>query len=77
MSPLLFVAVLLAEAAAPAAPPRPLVEGLKNPASVAVGQGGKVYVAVAGEAGKERDGAVLRIDEDKAVPFAAGRVRGL
>ena len=72
MAPILFVAVLLAEAAAPAAPPRPLVEGLKTPASVAVGQGGRVYVAVAGESGKDRGGAVVRIDEDKAVPFAAG-----
>ena len=72
MAPILFVAVLLAGSAAPAEPPRPLVEGLKNPTSVAVGQGGKVHVAVGGESGKERDGAVVRIDEDKAVPFAVG-----
>ncbi len=52
-------------------PPRPLVEGLKNPASVAVGQGGKVYVAVGGESGKNDDGAVLLIENNTAVPFAA------
>lgn len=53
-------------------PPRLMVEGLKNPASVAVGQGGKVYVAVGGEPGNDGAGAVLLIENDKAVPFAAG-----
>jgi glucose/arabinose dehydrogenase len=54
--------------AAPAAAgeplPAPLVSGLKNPESVAVGIDGRVYVTVAG--------AVLALSEGKAVPFAAG-----
>ena len=62
MAPLLLALLPLLPAAEP---PRPLVEGLKGPSSVAVGQGGKVYVAVGG-------GAVLRLDDDKAAPFAAG-----
>ena len=60
----------VAAAVADEGPPRPLIEGLKGPASVAVGQGGKVYVAVGGESGKD-DGAVLLIENNKAVPFAA------
>ncbi len=60
----------VAAAGADEGPPRPLIEGLKGPASVVVGQGGKVYVAVAGGSGKD-DGAVLLIENDKAVPFAA------
>ncbi len=71
---LLILAVLLG--AVPAAVgqglPRPLVEGLNHPHSVAVGQGGKVYVTVIGEYEKDGDGAVLLLDKDKAVPFAAG-----
>ena len=59
----------VSSAVADEGPPRPLVEGLKDPASVVVGQGGKVYVAVGGESGKD-DGAVLLIENDKAVPFA-------
>src|SRR6516164_3586254 len=52
--------------------PKPFVEGLKNPASVTVGFVGQVYVAVGGEAGKDGTGAVLRIDKDRAIPFASG-----
>jgi glucose/arabinose dehydrogenase len=69
--PLVLAAVLLA--VVPAAGqdlPKPLVSGLTQPRSVAVGQGGKIYVAVGGVTG--RDGAVVLIDKDKAVPFAAG-----
>jgi glucose/arabinose dehydrogenase len=49
----------------------PLVTGLKNPESVAVGPGGRVYVTVIGEFNKDGDGAVMMIDKGKAVPFAA------
>ena len=52
--------------------PKPLVTGLKNPTSVVVGHDGKIYVTVQGELVKQQDGAVLRIDENKAVPFAVG-----
>jgi glucose/arabinose dehydrogenase len=54
------------------APPKPLVTGLKNPTSVAVGGDGRIYVAVVGEWDKDGDGAVLVIDQDKAIPFAVG-----
>jgi glucose/arabinose dehydrogenase len=53
-------------------PPKPLLTGLKNPTAAAAGPGGKLYVAVAGEFGKDGDGAVLVVQDGKAVPFAAG-----
>jgi glucose/arabinose dehydrogenase len=53
-------------------PPRPLVTDLKNPTAVAVGPGARVCVSVAGEPGKEGEGAVLVIENGKAVPFATG-----
>jgi glucose/arabinose dehydrogenase len=52
--------------------PKPLVEGLKAPAAVAVGLSGQLFVTVAGEDGKDGTGAVVRIDKDKAIPFATG-----
>jgi glucose/arabinose dehydrogenase len=51
---------------------RPLLQGLKNPTAVAVGTDGKVYVTVCGEIDKDGDGAVLRVEDGKAVPFATG-----
>ncbi len=53
-------------------PPKPLVTGLARPESAAVGSDGKVYVTVSGELDTDGDGAVLRIDAGKAVPFATG-----
>ena len=67
----IVVALVGASAFAAEPPPRPLVEGLKDPTSAAVGAGGKVFVAVAGESGKDGEGAVVAIENDKAVPFAA------
>ncbi len=52
--------------------PKPLVAGLKNPESVVVGPGGKIFVTVIGEFDKDGDGAVMVIDDGKAVPFATG-----
>jgi glucose/arabinose dehydrogenase len=73
MKPLILTAVLLCAApAAAAAPPRPLAEGLKDPAAVAAGFGGKVYVCVPGAADKDGDGAVLLVENGKAVPYATG-----
>src|SRR5262245_60074258 len=71
----LFLTVALLIAVRPAAGaelPKPLVTGLKNPRSVAVGTDGRVFVAVAGEHGKPGDGAVLVVADGKATPFATG-----
>src|SRR5262245_27542118 len=52
--------------------PKPLVTGLKNPESVAVGPDGRIYVSTIGEFGKDGDGAIMVIKDGKAVPFATG-----
>ena len=52
--------------------PKPLVTGLKNPESVAVGSDGRIYVTEIGEFGKDGDGRVMVIVNGKAVPFATG-----
>lgn len=64
-------------AAAPAAlaqssVPPPIVSGLKNPESVAVGPGGKVYVSVVGEFDKDGDGSIVVVENGKATPFVTG-----
>jgi glucose/arabinose dehydrogenase len=55
-----------------AAPPKPLLSGLKNPESVAVGLDGRIYLTVIGEFDVDGDGAVMVVQGGKAVPFAAG-----
>jgi len=70
-----LAAALLLVAQAPfagAQPGKPLVTGLKNPTSVAAGPGGKVYISVAGEPGKDGSGSVMVLDKGQAVPFATG-----
>lgn len=69
-----LVAFLVTVASATAATPlpKPLVTGLKNPESVAVGGDGRVYVSVIGEFDKDGDGSVVVIDKGKAAPFATG-----
>jgi glucose/arabinose dehydrogenase len=52
--------------------PKPLVGDLKNPESVVVGPGGKIFVTVIGEFNKDGDGAVMVIEDGKALPFATG-----
>src|SRR5262249_43857577 len=53
--------------------PKPVLTGLKNPESVAIGRDGPMYVSEIGEPDKPGDGRVLVVDkEDKAVPFATG-----
>ncbi|MBM4069194.1 MAG: hypothetical protein FJ271_09655 [Planctomycetes bacterium] len=52
--------------------PRPLVTGLKNPESVAVGGDRRIYSTEIGEFGKDGDGRVLVLVKDKAVPFVTG-----
>jgi len=52
--------------------PKPLVSGLKNPESVAVGTDGRIYVSAIGEFDKDGDGAILVLQKNKAAPFANG-----
>ena len=52
--------------------PAPLVTGLNNPRSIAVGTDGRIFVSEIGEVGKEGDGRILVIDKGKAIPFATG-----
>ncbi|HKA06257.1 MAG TPA: SMP-30/gluconolactonase/LRE family protein, partial [Gemmataceae bacterium] len=67
-----YCAVVLFLSSTHAAPPEPLVTGLKNPASVVVGLDGRIYVTVIGEFDRDGDGAVMVLDGNKAVPFATG-----
>lgn len=53
-------------------PTTTLVEGLKNPESVAIGPGGHVYVTVIGEFDQDGDGAIVRIEKGQAVSFVTG-----
>ncbi len=55
-----------------AAPPKPMLTGLKNPESVGVGGDGRIYVSTIGEFGKDGDGAIMVVKDGKAVPFATG-----
>lgn len=52
--------------------PKPLLTGLKNPESVAVGGDGRIYVSVIGEFNKDGDGSIVVVQDGKAVPFAQG-----
>ncbi|APW62769.1 PQQ-dependent sugar dehydrogenase [Paludisphaera borealis] len=52
--------------------PKAVVTGLTNPESVVVNGQGQVFVSVVGEFGRDGDGAVLKIDQGKAVPFVSG-----
>lgn len=69
---LCLLAVGLFASSTLAAPPKPLITGLKNPESVIVGPDGRVYVSEIGEFGKDGDGRILVLQGDKAVPFATG-----
>ena len=68
----LTLLLLAAPRATAAELPKPIVEGLVNPESVAIGPGGKMYVSVIGEFDKDGDGSIVRIDNGKAVPFVSG-----
>jgi glucose/arabinose dehydrogenase/sugar lactone lactonase YvrE len=70
---LLLLVLLAAPASAQDKLPKPLVTGLKNPESAAVGADGRIYVTEIGEKNKDGDGRVVVIDKDgKVVPFATG-----
>jgi glucose/arabinose dehydrogenase len=60
-------------------PLKPLVTGLTNPRSVAVGPDGRIYIAAGSDTGKEGSGTILVLDKGKAVPFVTGldQPRGL
>lgn len=51
---------------------KPLVTGLKNPASVCIGPRGLVYVTEIGEPGKDGDGRVVVIEKGLSRSFATG-----
>src|SRR5262249_19572706 len=53
--------------------PNPLVSGLKNPESVAIGPDGRTYISEIGEFGKDSDGRILGSLKGKAVPFTTGQ----
>lgn len=50
---------------------RKVAAGLDNPSAVAIGPDGRLYAAVMGKVGAPGDGAVLVLEGDKFVPFAA------
>src|SRR5438067_13209622 len=52
--------------------PKPLAEGLKYPASVAVGPDGKIYVSEIGEIDKAGDGRIAVIQNGKVTPLVEG-----
>ncbi len=64
-----LAALLIAAPVSAAELPKPLAKGLVNPESVVVGPDGKIYVTVIGEFDKDGDGAVVTIENGKAVPF--------
>jgi glucose/arabinose dehydrogenase len=66
-----LILLTLASAASGDEVPKSLVARVKNLRSVARGPADKVYVAVA-EPGKEGSGAVLVVENGKALPFATG-----
>lgn len=53
-------------------PPRPLLTGLTNLRAVTAGPGGKIYITVAGDPAKPGSGAVLVVQDGKAMPFVEG-----
>lgn len=69
---LALIALLVSTAPGAEALPKPLVTGLQNPESVAVGADGRIYVSTIGEFDKDGDGAIVVVEQGKAVPFATG-----
>ena len=67
----LAVSGVVAQAGAQS-PPKDVAAGLTNPESVAVDGQGRVFVSVVGAFNRDGDGAVMRIDQGKAAPFASG-----
>src|SRR5687767_12330671 len=73
MSGTLLVGLAILFATAPLASQQPqIMTGLKQPESVAVGPGGKVYVSETGEYEKANDGYISVLDGGKLRRFASG-----
>jgi hypothetical protein len=68
---LLAVAAVGLPLALAAQEPR-IIEGLKQPESVAIGPGGKIYVSETGEYEKANDGYISVLEGDQLKPFATG-----
>src|SRR4051812_43977791 len=71
-TPAWLVGALIAAPAAADGPPVPLVTRLGRPQAATVGPDRRVYVTVADEPAKAGTGAVLAIENGKAVRFATG-----
>lgn len=71
-SRMVAVLVLLASAARLEAQQARIIGGLKQPESVAIGPGGKVYVSETGEYEKANDGYISILEGDKLRRFASG-----
>ena len=50
--------------------PKPIASGLANPASVAVGSDGRIYISEIGASGKDGDGRVLVVDKSGKITYA-------
>ena len=73
MKRLLSLMLLLHSGFAFAAPkPEVIVKDLKNPESVAITSGGRVFVSIIGEFDKAGDGSIVEIKDGKAIPFTEG-----
>jgi sugar lactone lactonase YvrE len=69
---ILLATVFLASGQARAEEPK-TIKGLKNPESVAIGPGGKIYVTVIGERDTPGDGSIAIVDDSgKITTFATG-----
>ena len=53
-------------------PLKPMISGLKNPESAAIGPDKRIYISVIGEFDKDGDGGIVVVQDGKAVPFATG-----
>jgi sugar lactone lactonase YvrE len=49
-----------------------IIEGLKQPESIAIGPGGRIYVSETGEYEKANDGYISVLEGDQLKPFATG-----
>lgn len=71
MKPMAGLISLLAAVPSMAQQPR-IIEGLKQPESVAIGPGGKVYISETGEYEKANDGYISILEAGKLRRFAGG-----
>lgn len=74
MTRLLLLAAVLAFAGPAAAKdlPKPMIEGLKSPESVAVGPDGTIYISEIGEFGKDGDGRIAAYKNGKLTALVEG-----